>query len=64
MKISRLEDELTRAKMLVANTCGEDVVKRHETIMNLTERNVLLEAETKVRGLRAPDVGCVWIDRV
>ena len=50
--------------MLVANTCGEDVVKRHETIMNLTERNVLLEAETKVRGLRAPDVGCVWIDRV
>ena len=32
--------------------------------MNLTERNVLLEAETKVRGLRAPDVGGVWIDRV
>ena len=39
--------------MLVANTYGEDVVERQETIMKLTERNVFLEAETKVSDCRA-----------
>lgn len=39
--------------MLIANTYGEDVVKRQETIMKLTERNVFLEAETKVIDCRA-----------
>jgi hypothetical protein len=53
LKSSRLEDELARAKLLVSNTYGEDVVKRQETIMKLIERNVFLEAETKVSDCRA-----------